>query len=435
MFSRWPVFFLSLVVSLVLAECLAFIVVWTRYSIVPYSGLGTGAAIQSRRDTEADLDESVRRLTCYRPRPYWGFGFESGVAVSECFDPAFLDRIDPDRSALWRHARTDEWGFFNQVGLSLPRDASKNECVVALTGGSFATWLGLLASDSIQQEVGKLNFCRGKIVRFLNFASFGFKQPQQLMVLLFMNSIGTSIDLLINVDGFNEVALSSINRSNGIAVSMPSAQHMLPLEQLLRALPEDISDLARQLSLAESDQALRTISERARRPHFALTHLYDKLRESTIRANIVALSASLKSQSAHTSWLSPPSATDSENMTTIADLWQRSSILLYHLQREQGATYMHVLQPNQYFGARVLSPSERAVAYAADSPYRAAVEAGYPILLGRAAMFPLGLKFLNASSALDGIGEPVYVDSCCHVNRLAAIAMIKRIFESAIESH
>lgn len=48
---------------------------------------------------------------------------------------------------------------------------------------------------------------RGRDVWVLSLASGGYKQPQQLMVLTYLLSLGAHFDVIVNLDGFNEVTL------------------------------------------------------------------------------------------------------------------------------------------------------------------------------------------------------------------------------------
>src|SRR6185436_6541397 len=45
-----------------------------------------------------------------------------------------------------------------------------------------------------------------KPIRILSFALGGHKQPQQLMILTYYLSLGQPLDVIINVDGFNEIS-------------------------------------------------------------------------------------------------------------------------------------------------------------------------------------------------------------------------------------
>ena len=44
--------------------------------------------------------------------------------------------------------------------------------------------------------------------------------------------MGQELDLVINIDGFNEVALSNLNNQAQIELGMPSVQHLQPLTGL-----------------------------------------------------------------------------------------------------------------------------------------------------------------------------------------------------------
>ena len=89
---------------------------------------------------------------------------------------------------------------------------------------------------------------RGREIVPLCFAHEGYKQPQQLLVLSYFLSIGQELDLVVNIDGFNEVALSRLNDARGSDISMPSVMHMDPLTALLdqsSLTAEKVDSLAR----------------------------------------------------------------------------------------------------------------------------------------------------------------------------------------------
>ena len=67
----------------------------------------------------------------------------------------------------------------------------------------------------------------------LCFSHEGYKQPQQLLILSYFLSIGQSFDVVVNIDGFNEVAMSPLNDARGLDISMPSVMHMDPLTALI----------------------------------------------------------------------------------------------------------------------------------------------------------------------------------------------------------
>ena len=91
---------------------------------------------------------------------------------------------------------------------------------------------------------------------------------------------------------------------------------------------------------------------------------------------------------------------------------------------------MHVLQPNQYFGARVFSDAEAAVAHNDDSPYSSFVLDHYPTLqrLG-AGLRDDGIDFTDATALFDAVEESIYVDNCCHYNQVGNVLLMDLVFE------
>lgn len=102
----------------------------------------------------------------------------------------------------------------------------------------------------------------------------------------------------------------------------------------------------------------------------------------------------------------------------LAELWRRSSLQLSRLVEASGARYYHFLQPNQYLpGSKPMGADERTVAIIPEHPYRRAVETGYPLLQRAGAVLVKdGVRFADLTGAFSTRAEPLYFDSCCHVN-------------------
>ncbi len=84
----------------------------------------------------------------------------------------------------------------------------------------------------------------------LCFANGAHKQPQQLLILNYFLSIGQPLDMVINVDGFNEMAVSNLNRQAGLHISMPAGFLIKPLIDLAN---NDLSAPTLRLSLEIQD--------------------------------------------------------------------------------------------------------------------------------------------------------------------------------------
>ena len=99
----------------------------------------------------------------------------------------------------------NEHGFFGPSPVTEVEDAV---LTVLLTGGSVALDLYFQAGDTLIEEIGRLPIADGKRVELLCTALGGMKQPQQLMALNYFLTLGAHYDVVINLDGFNEVVLT-----------------------------------------------------------------------------------------------------------------------------------------------------------------------------------------------------------------------------------
>jgi hypothetical protein len=142
-----------------------------------------------------------------------------------------LDELDRSRP---RWLRTDilhpYLGFTRQegdfdAGLGLvangPLMAERGDSrvVVALTGGSVASYCAPVLESEFNRRLEASGSARR--VRIQNLAQHGFKQPQQLMALTFALTLGARFDLVVNLDGFNEVALAEVNVLDGVHPAYP----------------------------------------------------------------------------------------------------------------------------------------------------------------------------------------------------------------------
>ena len=83
----------------------------------------------------------------------------------------------------------------------------KDKLIVGVTGGSVAFFLSMKGRDALVKELQKHSKFAKKKIEIVRIALGGFKQPQQLMTLNYLLSIGSEFDIVINIDGFNEAAL------------------------------------------------------------------------------------------------------------------------------------------------------------------------------------------------------------------------------------
>lgn len=296
--------------------------------------------------------------------------------------------------------------------------------LIGVFGGSVAAGLASVGQDYVVQALRPLPALQDREIVLLNFAQGGYKQPQQLMALSYYLVAGQELDLVVNLDGFNEVALSARNDAMHVDVSMPSVDHMLPLANLVdqaSLTPQRIEALAR---INRYKSQLNSLAQRVENAKLAsVWFLTDQLYRIAYRRywqEVVAYQ-SLPSPAAEDSLIdlvAPLEQTrDGALYDQIADQWLRSSLMMDHLLAGEGIPYIHILQPNQYYSGKTFTPEERRTALTEQHPYGLAAAQGYPYLLARAGDLEQGgVSFFSAVDIFDDEAGTIYVDDCCHFN-------------------
>ncbi len=336
------------------------------------------------------------------------------------------------------------FGFFG--GNPIHR-RSESTVIIGVVGGSVAQGFATMGMPVVERVLRRRPEFRDKQFIVVNLARGGFKQPQQLMALNYMLLLGAEFDIVINFDGFNEVALHEAeNAMHNVFPAFPRVWFMLvdpvPDRALLRAsgtmqhAQQRMVDLARRFSegpwrfsmLANLVWDWRRASVAAE--YLAATRQIARYTEQAeLRTNTMMHKYRPDSSPAVQGvreptpyWVSGPRipfGSDADRYRFLADVWKHSSVQIHRLCRGNDSLYLHFLQPNQYVaGTKPMGSAERAVAYNPQQPYRPGVERGYPLLLeaGRE-LVERGVPFVDLTSLFAGIEQPIYIDDCCHYNR------------------
>jgi hypothetical protein len=317
-------------------------------------------------------------------------------------------------------ARTNNFGFVSVHDYPFVK-TDGNQFVIGLFGGSVGVWFCQIGAERLVANLEKEEYFRNRQLIPLCFSHEGYKQPQQLLVLAYFLSIGQQFDLVVNIDGFNEVALAPLNEARGLDISMPSPLHLGPLVNLLdrsTLTPEKLSLLA---AIQHDREQLDRLADRLERTRIASVHVaLDRYRQRISSRYSAELGrfANLPPNPAAASIVrvTPPVA-KRDGATLFRDVaaqWVESSLLMNALLRTRGVPYFHVLQPNQYFSSRRFSDAERAIAFSSDSPFKDGAEKGYPALVAAASALTGREQFLNGVTIFDEETRPVYMDNCCH---------------------
>jgi hypothetical protein len=308
-----------------------------------------------------------------------------------------------------------EHGFFD-----LPAPPGEGEELsVAVFGGSVAAYFAADARAAMARALAAAPAARGKRLRLESFALGGFKQPQMLATLAYLLALGHRFDVVVELDGFNEVALSfATYKDRGVFPAYPR-----DWDDLVRQVPD--TDQLRRIGKVSYWQGWRSALARRFAPwSWSVTAgLVWKCLDRLLGGELAQAHADLAKGTASRSGYRERGpvrhyASDEELLADIARVWSRSSLQMHRLCAGSGMQYFHFLQPNQYVPlSKPMGPEERAVAYRIDSAYRLPVERGYPLLKAEGARLRAqGVDFHDLSGLYAGMAEPLYIDDCCHVS-------------------
>jgi hypothetical protein len=303
--------------------------------------------------------------------------------------------------------------------------------VVAVLGGSVACYFAVNGTRRLEADLARSPEFAGKQFVFVNLALGGYKEPQQLMTLAYLMSLGAQFDLVVNIDGFNEVALYELeNASHHVFPAFPRSWHARvgstdPALGLTRG---------RLLVIEDARASLARWHSRAPWRYSVLCNIFWQVRDRTLEWEAYQIrSEHFRTDTRHGPYVvTGPNrefASREALCEHLAEIWMNSSILLNRLCSEKGMRYYHFLQPNQYFpGSKPMGADEKKVAIWPDHPYRKGVETGYPLLLRNArSLKGQGVRFVDLTGIFKDHPEPIYVDSCCHSNQLGLDIMADAI--------
>jgi hypothetical protein len=353
-----------------------------------------------------------------------------------CQHPYLGFVFDPVRTAAPTAFGTNAHGFNSPEGPVVTREP--DVVTVAVFGGSVGQIFAATGFEVLARELRSHPSFRYKRVRLVSFAVGAYKQPQHLLALSYALGLGSAIDIAINIDGFNEVALPPANAAAGVYPFFPqdwaSFVRQNPDRTLLRRLAKIESLQSGRRGCAEIALALPV----AWSPLAAVTW---KIVDRNLAAALVAAehehqSAPSDHDSFATTGPRAEFASDRDLYAACTDLWRRCSTQMARLCEANRIGYLHFLQPNQYVeGSKPLSEDERRHAISEDSPYCKHAREGYPPLRAAgAALARDGVRFHDLTMLFAGVTETVYVDTCCHFNQLGNDMLARAVARAVLDA-
>lgn len=287
---------------------------------------------------------------------------------------------------------------------------SKNPINVLVVGGSVASHLSESRYDIDTNYLfaDRLNayFDTNRFVIY-NASFGGGKQPQQYFKLLYLDLLGFKPDLIINYDGFNEIALP-------IGENLEKNLNLIYPRNFFATLGGSVYDgkcFRLNNKLLSSNTYLPSIE--------LLKWLY--IRNCHNKAVFKGLSKKNVSNN--------PEVNDKKNSIEITkDIWAISSNKISRFAKLNDIIYIHALQPNLHLPqSKPLSEMELKE-FNADTPYKMPIEKYYGSLDFSEidALYKIDQRFLFKSEK-----RTVYSDKCCHFNKLGMTVIIDDLIINA----
>jgi hypothetical protein len=339
--------------------------------------------------------------------PYMGWVFDPDIAGAA--------------TSLDQQIAVNELGFIDSE--TSIRKRRPDQFIIGILGGSVAQQVSFYGEAAFRQRLSACPELQGKEVEIVRLAMAGYKQPQQLMAFNYVSVLGGEFDLVVNIDGYNEMALAvSENDPGDVFLAYPRAWD---------ARLQDVVD-PRTTSLS-----FRLIQIRATRQEWAqlMSHipignswtmsLVWAERDQSLTRQLIELGMELRTYRERKGYgfvRSGPKqmySTKEEMFDHAVMIWRNSSLQLHHQCAGRGIAYIHVLQPNQYHtGSKVLTEVEQKNFYSPDDYHSRAIQRGYPLMIaGGETLRAAGVSFQNLTNLFSDVSETVYADYFCHYNQ------------------
>ena len=366
---------------------------------------GARPKLDSYPDTNPFMSGEVRVVL----HPYFGYGF----------------KLNANMAARLPHVTFNNHGFLqsadyvrrNPACCDYPSVRSEpNEVIVGVFGGSVAASLAVRMQETptFTKALNAIPRFTNKPIRILSFALGGHKQPQQLMILTYYLSLGQPLDMIINVDGYNEIATAPGNVDAGTDSNFPGLY-------MWRRLVDYLDRQANQAHNPEGVLAnyhlimTQRWARHAGSCRTATCYSLARLVQFWHQNNSIDVASTTQASPAAPSFfqVDPPAATTQNRYDFAADRWGTASEVMQQLSRARNMLYLHVLQPNQWFRRKSPYSPRRADELAAY--FNRIVPLGYAAFVAKGARLrESGVNFLDASAVLDDEPSSIYSDDVGH---------------------
>lgn len=311
--------------------------------------------------------------------------------------------------------------------------------IVGITGGSVAWQMSVAGENTLRQELLEHPKLKGQQIEIVRLALSGYKQPQQSMALNYMLTLGNEFDVIVNVDGYNEIALGVCeNDQAGVFAAYPRSW------QARMQYAVDPRNHA---------AAFRLLQARGQRQEFARNRLDSPLhwsptlnlvwwiRNNALENDILKLGLEIRKQKTKFGLgfaaVGPKQVYSGEPglYAHLVDIWSNASLQMHHMSRANNFHYVHILQPNQYLpNSKPMEGEERKLMLQDNQEYGRAIAKGYPMLIKQgAALAQQDVAFHDLTQLFAQISDPIYADRFCHYNEAGNILLARAVAKQVLE--
>ncbi len=344
--------------------------------------------------------------------------------------------------------RHSNYGFVTMPGFegrTLPYIPAvpEEEFIVGVFGGSIASAFYQATVNQMTKGLQAHPDLAGRRVVILNFAMGALKQPQTLFYLAYFASIGQKLDMVINIDGLNDLAGCSGNLNHGHHIAMPPADITNVFGALLEVPKMNENVLRYFLKIRRYDKMIEKM-ESGPNP---LARAFGLIKRYKRKRHLLASKKPATTNTDELMWVhrvnpvkvGQLSDADFQRlMVEIAEFWCRSTKMMVSICKGIGALYVHCIHPSHFFMKGELSSGDNSLVNSINvGEYRKLVQVGYPELLARideAIGDGPGARYCSLLDILDGIDDDFLDDAIAHFKPNALSAMAARIIQFLSES-
>lgn len=332
--------------------------------------------------------------------------------------------------------RVNDYGFF---GISPISERSSDIVTVAVTGGSVANTLLTEHSRHFTDELQSIPEFRDREIRLVNLAIPGFKQPQQLLTMSYFLSLGAEWDLLINLDGYNEIELPIMeNLPARVYPSYPRAWHFFSQNSFN---PTTQGKLAEVHAIRQKQQSVASFLDSPPARILSMLRLIGTVYGYRLDKRGRYLNYELVQQERsrqQTFQSTGPVYRDSlENTLALAvRIWRSSSVQMNSLANSNQMRYYHFLQPNQYVrNSKPFTNEEVEKFRVVGNDFATFIGDGYDELRSnKEFLVANGVDITDLTQIFRDTRDTVYIDDCCHMNAEGYRIMITAIVQTIREN-